>query len=54
MLTKTLTTALSVADPENETSVLAGVSVMELAGLEPATSWVRSVRERSRPVAPVR
>jgi hypothetical protein len=27
---------------------------MELAGLEPATSWVRSVRGRSRPVAPVR
>ena len=27
---------------------------MELAGLEPATSWVRSWGERSRPVAPVR
>jgi hypothetical protein len=28
--------------------------LMELAGLEPATSWVRSVRECSRPVAPDR
>jgi len=27
---------------------------MELAGLEPATSWVRSVHERSRALAPVR
>jgi hypothetical protein len=27
---------------------------VELAGLEPATSWVRSVGGRSRPVAPVR
>jgi hypothetical protein len=27
---------------------------MELAGLEPATSWVRCMGERSRPVAPVR
>jgi hypothetical protein len=29
-------------------------SFMELAGLEPATSWVRCMGERSRPVAPVR
>ena len=33
---------------------LCGPFVMELAGLEPATSWVRSVSERSRPIAPVR
>jgi site-specific DNA recombinase len=35
-------------------AVRAMPSKVELAGLEPATSWVRSVRERSRPVAPVR
>jgi hypothetical protein len=33
---------------------LSKTDLVELAGLEPATSWVRSVRGRSRPVAPVR
>ena len=44
MLTKTLTTPPTVSTPEYETPVYAGVSLMELAGLEPATSWVRSRR----------
>jgi Phage integrase family len=30
--------------PQNENPALAGASLMELAGLEPATSWVRSRR----------
>ncbi len=40
-VTKLVTTRESVALLENETPALAGASAMELAGLEPATSWVR-------------
>ena len=35
-------------------SVFQGFQAMELAGLEPATSWVRCSGDRSRPFAPVR
>jgi hypothetical protein len=34
--------AFLVLDVENERPAFAGLSVVELAGLEPATSWVRS------------
>jgi hypothetical protein len=43
-VTKLMTTPERVARIENETPALAGASAMELAGLEPATSWVRSRR----------
>ena len=38
----------------NPPEVFALRAAMELAGLEPATSWVRSVGNRSRPFAEVR
>jgi hypothetical protein len=41
VVTKTVTTPEPVYTLGNETPVSAGVSAMELAGLEPATSWVR-------------
>jgi hypothetical protein len=37
-----LTTAAAVATSANERPTFAGLSEVELAGLEPATSWVRS------------
>jgi hypothetical protein len=36
-----LTTPPTVSDSENERPTFAGLSEVELAGLEPATSWVR-------------
>jgi hypothetical protein len=44
MLTNTLTTPAAVAVCANERPMFAGLSEVELAGLEPATSWVRSLR----------
>jgi hypothetical protein len=44
MMTKLLTTAAAVVCAENKTPARAGASAMELAGLEPATSWVRSTQ----------
>jgi hypothetical protein len=43
-MTKWMTVPEAVVHLENETPALAGASAMELAGLEPATSWVRSRR----------
>jgi hypothetical protein len=45
-MTKTMTTAPAVSTLEYETPVFAGVSLMELVGLEPATSWVRFRNQR--------
>jgi hypothetical protein len=47
MLTKTLTTPESVVTRENENPLSPGGFLLELAGLEPATSWVRSRRSPS-------
>ncbi len=44
MLTKVLTTPWNVFRSENKNPAVAGCSAMELGGLEPPTSWVRSRR----------
>jgi hypothetical protein len=49
-----LTTPAAVADLRNETSAFARLSEVELAGLEPATSWVRCMGKRAGPCASVR
>jgi hypothetical protein len=45
---------LARAEPENKKARCAGLFFVELAGLEPATSWVRFTREASSPFATAR
>jgi hypothetical protein len=44
VVTKVVTTGRPVARPENKSRAFARLSGMELGGLEPPTSWVRSRR----------
>ena len=46
-LTKTWPRGESVSKLETEKAAFAALSLVELAGLEPATSWVRSRRSPS-------
>src|SRR5436190_13418306 len=50
-LTTTLFRRFFVAKPENKKARRAGLLLVELAGLEPATSWVRFTRGASPPFA---
>jgi hypothetical protein len=47
MLTKTLTTPVSVSNPENESPVCAGLLLMGGTGIEPVTSGLSSRRSPS-------
>jgi hypothetical protein len=50
-----LDTSIRIAERvATQVAAIFGYEAMELAGLEPATSWMRSNGDRSRRFAPVR